>query len=104
MGEVVPMPPRRKFVFAPDMDKLRERVREAEDASQKALEAAAEMVEDIGEADDYAERLVYLVASIRDVKRGFIDMRELQSRATEAVTNLDLEKLPTGAVDAIKVI
>lgn len=77
----------RKFVYAPDMDKLRDKI----EAAQKMVEDAEEMVTDMENADDVGQRLIYLATAVRDFDRGVITAEDLQTRCTMALAQIDLE-------------
>lgn len=79
---------RRKFVWAPDMDKLRARIQEADEAAQEAIRQAEDMAEEIEEAQDLKQRLAHVVLAVRDRQNGLIDERSLNdeiARATEGI-------------------
>lgn len=78
--------PERKFVYAPDIEKLGEKV----EAATKAADDAKELYEEILDKQDAPERLVYLATAVRDFKRGLLDATQLQERCTTALENLDL--------------
>lgn len=77
----------RKFVYAPDMDKLRDKV----EGMQNLLEQAQEMYAEMETADDVGQRLIYLATAVRDFHRGLISEDDLQSRCTMALAQIDLE-------------
>lgn len=85
-------PVRRRFIFAPDMDKLGERV----EAAEKAASQAAELYEEMEDHDDLLERLCWVVAAARDVKRGNIDVDQLMDECDKAMHELKSD-LPTPA-------
>lgn len=82
----MPPNPERKFVYAPDMEKLREKV----EAMKTLLEEATKLYEDLENAEDVGQRLVYLAVAVRDFGRGIIDAEELQERCTMAMAQVDL--------------
>jgi hypothetical protein len=88
---------RRKFIWAPDMEKLAERV----EAAEKAAEDARELFEKLEDKPDDLERLVWIVAVSRDVKRGLKSVDDLQDECDKVIDGLD-EALPDGAAIAIK--
>lgn len=77
----------RKFVYAPDMDKLRDKVEEIHGLYEQAQEMVAEMEN----ADDVGQRLIYLATAVRDFHRGLISEADLQDRCTMALAQIDLE-------------
>lgn len=81
----MPLSAERKFVFAPEMKKLAERVK----AATEAAEQAEKMVVEIEDANDVTERLVLLVAHVRDWQRGLVSDEELASAATLALDGLE---------------
>lgn len=88
------MPSERKFVFAPDMRKLGDRVQ----AAKQAAEDAERLFQGIEDANDVTERLVYLATAVRDFKRGIVDDHALQTAATVALTDLELSDEAAEAV------
>jgi hypothetical protein len=86
----------RRFIFAADMQKLGDRITSGE----RALEEAREILEDLGEADDLANRLVYLVIAIRDFRAKQIDHDELYEHARRALDGLR-DNLPEAALAEI---
>jgi hypothetical protein len=88
---------RRKFIWAPDMEKLAERV----EASEKAAEEARELFEKMEDKPDDLERLVWIVAVARDVKRGLKSVDDLQEECDKVIEGLG-DELPDGAAIAIK--
>jgi hypothetical protein len=88
---------RRKFIWAPDMHKLAERV----EASEKAAEEARELFEKMEDKPDDLERLVWIVAVARDVKRGLKSVDDLQEECDKVIEGLG-DELPDGAAIAIK--
>lgn len=88
---------RRRFVFAPVMEKLGARV----EAAEKAAEGARELLDEIEDADDWLERLVWVVAAARDVKRGLKSVDDLQDECDRVIDSLP-DELPDAAKMAIK--
>lgn len=88
--------PPRRFIFAPDMEKLGERVEAAEKAAEEARELFSEM-----EDDDTAQRLCWVVAACRDVKRGNLTVDQLMDECDKAMFGLESE-LPTPAAIATR--
>lgn len=77
----------RKFVYAPDMDKLREKVEKMQDLHDEARD----LVTDMENADDVGQRLVYLATAVRDFGRGLVTAEDLQDRCTMALAQIDLD-------------
>lgn len=82
----MPLSPERKFVWAPDLKALGERV----NAAEKAANEAREMFNDLEDRDDFVQRLVYLVAHVRDMERGRVTPEELQQACDKALDGLEL--------------
>lgn len=85
--------PTRKFIYAADMEKLGDRITKAE----TAIEEAREIMEDLGEADDLANRVVYLVMAIRDFRASKIDHEELYEHARRSLDGIR-DNLPEDAI------
>jgi hypothetical protein len=71
----------RKFIFHPDMAKLGERV----EAAEKAAEDARELYTKLEDKPDDLERLVWVVAVARDVKRGLKSVDDLQDECDKVI-------------------
>lgn len=85
--------PKRLFVYAPEMDKLGERISSAE----RAIEEAREQIAEMEERGDLTERIVYLVLAIRDLRASHIDHDELYVRANKALDGLR-DEIPDAAL------
>jgi hypothetical protein len=88
--------PVRKFIYAADMEKLGDRITKAE----AAIEEAREIMEDLGEADDLANRLIYLVLAIRDFRASQIGHDELYEHARRSLDGIR-DNLPEDALAEI---
>jgi hypothetical protein len=66
-------PEKRKFVWAPTIKGLGERVA----AAEKAAEEAREFAEDVFASDDLLQRIAYLVLAVRDFRAGTLTADEL---------------------------
>src|SRR4051794_29558227 len=79
---MTPRPDRKRlFIFAPEMDKLGERIANAE----REIEGARELISEIEEAGDLLQRVFYLVLSIRDFRSNTLTHDELYERARKAI-------------------
>lgn len=83
---------RRRFIFTPNMDKLGERV----EAAEKAAQEARDLFEEMEDHDDTLERLCWVVAAARDVKRGHLTVDQLMDECDKAMHELKSD-LPTPA-------
>jgi hypothetical protein len=88
--------PVRRFIYAADMKKLGARITKAEEA----IEEAREIMEDLGEADDLANRIVYLVLAIRDFRASQIGHDELYEHARRALDGIR-DSLPEEALTEV---
>lgn len=82
----MPLSPERKFVWAPDMKALGDRV----NAAEKAAEEARQLFGELEDTDDIVQRLVYLAAHVRDTQRGRVTPEELQQACDKALDGLEL--------------
>jgi hypothetical protein len=83
----------RKFIYAPVMHKLGERIADAE----RSIEEAREMVAEIEEADDTLARLLSVVMAVRDFRANTISLDELYDRTRQSLDGIR-DSLPDGAL------
>lgn len=76
--------PRRKFVWAPDMEKLREAIEKAKTEAEEAIERAEGMADEFEDSNDLLQRLAHVVLAVRDRQRGLIDERALNDEIEKA--------------------
>jgi hypothetical protein len=82
----MPLSPERKFVWAPDMKALGDRV----NAAEKAAAEARDLFGELEDRDDIVQRIVYLAAHVRDTERGRVTPDELQQACDKALDGLEL--------------
>lgn len=99
MPDGVKKPDPRRFMFAPVMEKLADRVA----AAEKAAEDARELLEEIEDADDAMERLCWVVAAARDVKRGLKSLDDLQDECDKVIEGIKGE-IPDAAWAAVRAV
>lgn len=79
---------RRKFVWAPDIDKLREAVEQAKNEAESAIERAEGMVDEFEDSADLLQRLAHVVLAVRDRQRGILDERAFNDEIEKAIENV----------------